>query len=132
MGRIVSDNDRKFAEKGVLLEASRSMGSGARIPLDLSACPSYAMFPGQLVCLEGTNPDGSAFHVSEQKQFPCLAPKLEGETAMISDEVGDFTMIVASGPFTLDGALDFGQIDRLLLFALERKPDLLVLVHFSV
>lgn len=122
VGRIVSDNDEKMTDQSVLLEASRSLGSGVRIPLDLSACPSYSMFPGQAVVLEGKNPDGSKFVVSAQKGIP--APEHE---AVIMAK--DISMVVAAGPFSMDmGALDFAPLDRLLLLALERRPALLILV----
>jgi DNA polymerase alpha subunit B len=111
-----------MTDQSVLLEASRSLGSGVRIPLDLSSCPSYSIFPGQVVVLEGKNPDGSKFVVSSQKSIP--APT-HGDVLMATD----VSMMVAAGPYSMDtGALDFSPLDRLLLLALERRPTLLILV----
>lgn len=121
-GRIVADNDEKMTDQSVLLEASRAGGSGVRIPLDLSLCPSYSIFPGQIVILEGKNPDGSKFIVSSQKSIP--APKHDPVRL-----TKDCSMMVAAGPYSMDsGSLDFSPLDRLLLLALERKPSLLILV----
>lgn len=122
-GRIVADNDEKMSERSVLLESSRAMGSGVRIPLDLGQCPAYALFPGQLVCLEGRNPDGTAFIVAEQKNIWAPPPPPPAATA-----AGAASLLIASGPYCLDGALDFAPLDALLLLALERQPDVLVLL----
>lgn len=128
VGRIVADNDEKMTETSVMLEASRAGGSGLRIPLDLSSCPSYAFFPGQLVALEGRNPDGTRFIVSRQLANKCLAPPMPAA----NQSTGPASVMVAAGPFSLDGALDFAPIDKLFLAALERTPDLLILVQSNV
>lgn len=126
VGRIVSDNDEKLTEASVLLEASRSGGSGARVPLDLSQCPSYSLFPGQLVVLAGRNPDGSRIVVSEFKAPECLAPALPAPEAMAAP----MSVLVAAGPYSMDmnGVFDLSPLDRLLLLALERRPDVLLLM----
>ena len=51
-GRICSETDARMNEKSIILECSRQIGNGCRIPLDLSKIPSYALFPGQ-VGMEG-------------------------------------------------------------------------------
>jgi len=104
------------------------MGSGARIPLDLTHCPSFSVFPGQLTCLEGRNLDGSKFVVSAQKQ---AAFQVSPSPPIAMDKFGSepISLMVAAGPYSLDnGQLDFSPIDRLLMLALERKPDILLLV----
>lgn len=126
VGRIVSDNDEKLTETSVLLEASRSGGSGARIPLDLSRCPSYSLFPGQLVVLSGRNPDGSKIVVSQVKAEECLISEMPALEPMASP----LSLLVAAGPYSMDvnGTFDLAPLDRLLLLALERKPDVLLLM----
>lgn len=127
-GRVVSDNDEKMTEKSVQLECSRAMGSGVRIPLDLSQCQSFAIFPGQLACFEGRNPDGSRFIVSEQKRLS-KSPVSVLPAGVDKYGSGPATILVAAGPYSMDtGALDLSPIDKLLMFALDRKPDLLLLV----
>ncbi len=128
IGRIVADNDEKATENSLLLESSRSMGGGARVPLDLSQCKSFSLFPGQIACLEGKNPDGTKFIVSEQKAAEdCLVPTVP----VSEDKFGSkpVSILVASGPYSMDNRnLDFAPFDKLLVEALSRKPQILLLV----
>lgn len=65
VGRICSDaNEGKANEQSLLLETSRSFGSGARIKLDIMEVPGYSFFPGQIVVLSGLNSYGSVFAVT--------------------------------------------------------------------
>ena len=66
VGRIVGETTEKLEERGILLESSRQMGSGCRMPLDLGGL-SCSLFPGQIVALDGVNPDGKAFHVTAHR-----------------------------------------------------------------
>ena len=42
----------------VVLEGSIDVSYGKRVAVDLRAVDKYALFPGQIVALEGTNPTG--------------------------------------------------------------------------
>lgn len=42
----------------VVLEGSLDVSFGKRVPVDLRALEQYALFPGQIVGLEGSNPTG--------------------------------------------------------------------------
>lgn len=71
VGRIVGESEGPLSNSSIFLESSRQMGSGCRVPLVLkdTAC---ALFPGQIAILEGSNPDGTAFHVVQQKRVSFL------------------------------------------------------------
>lgn len=47
-GRICCDSQGKLNAKSVLLEGSRSLAGGLRVPVDLSQVESYSLFPGQV------------------------------------------------------------------------------------
>ena len=42
----------------VVLEGSLDVSYGKRVSVDLRALDKYALFPGQIVAFEGTNPSG--------------------------------------------------------------------------
>jgi DNA polymerase alpha subunit B len=46
-------------------KTSRRLGAGARVPLNLSSVPSFALFPGQLVGVRGVNASGEYLAVQE-------------------------------------------------------------------
>jgi hypothetical protein len=75
VGRICCDADAKLNEASILLESSRVMGSGVRVPLRFDAevklrAPTagrsgIGLFPGAIVALKGKNGGGGRFNVSE-------------------------------------------------------------------
>lgn len=136
MGRIVCDSDAKLNENSVLLESSRSIGSGVRVPLNLSSVPNYSLFPGQIVMLEGVNPDGKCLHVKQFLQpqnslmkIPKL-PEAYGQYDQFVD--GVLSVMIAAGPFTLDTTvpakeLDYSPLDSLLASVVTKRPEVLIL-----
>ena len=136
VGRIVCDSDAKLNENSVLLESSRSIGSGARVALNLSTCPAFSLFPGQIVMVEGVNPDGTCLHVIRvlQPANPLFkipkVPQIYGNYQNFPDAV--MSVIVASGPFTLDSRsdlkeLDYSPLDSLLSAVCSKRPEVLIL-----
>ena len=79
MGRICTNSDleasSKLTEGDIFLEASRSTGSGARVPMKFSSdlklshfvqgCGGVGLFPGAIVALKGRNGSGDSFVVEE-------------------------------------------------------------------
>jgi DNA polymerase alpha subunit B len=48
-GRICSETtEGRMNDKSVMLEASRAVGGGSRVLLNLNDVPSFALFPGQV------------------------------------------------------------------------------------
>ncbi len=78
----------RLTPDNILLETSRQIGSGVRVPLEVSQA-SVALFPGQLVVLEGCNTSGKMFQVSSQKNVlshchplpPCTVASIPAYTA---------------------------------------------------
>ena len=48
----------KMNASSVVLEGSLDVSYGKRVSVDLRALDKYALFPGQIVAFEGTNPSG--------------------------------------------------------------------------
>ncbi|KAF2197600.1 DNA polymerase alpha, subunit B [Delitschia confertaspora ATCC 74209] len=141
VGRIASDSSEgKLNSASLVLESSRRTGSGARVPLQVDALPSYNFFPGQIVALRGTNASGEFFAVSEVLSIPLLL-----EPATKPDELDVYnsrfldtpdsdpsnprpmTILVAAGPYTTDQNLDFSPLQALLDQATTTHADALIL-----
>lgn len=113
------------------MESPRNIGGGVRVRLDCSSVGNVALFPGQIVMIEGINSDGRVFHVQRFLQpsnsLLKFAKPVEayGDYSQFSD--GNMAVLVSSGPYTLDHCLDFSPLTALLQKAAELKPQVLVL-----
>lgn len=143
VGRIASDSpEGKLNAASVVLETSRRMGSGLRVPLDLNKLRGFQFFPGQIVALRGTNASGHSFNVTEILEVPLLPnaastpatlemhrERLRGDPdAMDSDsDPMPLNVIFAAGPYTADDNLDFEPLHALCDHAADTYADALVL-----
>lgn len=132
VGRIASDSlDGKLNKASVVLEPSRRMGAGSRVPLKLDAIGSLSFFPGQIVAVKGVNASGDYFAVSEILEIPTL-PTTATFVSEMNDvasrlEAGPLTIMVASGPYTTDDNLHFEALDEICRRAVETCPDVVIL-----
>jgi len=136
IGRIVCDTDAPLNSSSLLLEASRALGSGYRVPLDISALKlparPFCLFPGQIVMLEGTNPDGKCFKASRVLQssggWLMQIPRLPESYADYTQfEDGLMSFMCASGPFSPTDRIDFSHLTRVLTKAVQFQPEVLLL-----
>ncbi|KAG9127039.1 DNA-directed DNA polymerase alpha subunit pol12 [Ceratobasidium sp. 392] len=135
VGRIVNDGDAKLGETSTLIESSRMMGMGARVPLEFDAdlkirCASrrgtgstgIGLFPGMIVALKGKNGSGDSFVVSEVLRLPSLPPIGKSDTG------ASLKAIIACGPFTFDSDLDYKPFNGVIDATRNEQPDLLLLL----
>jgi DNA polymerase alpha subunit B len=112
-------------ENSILLESSRSIGSGQRIKLDVSSLKEKVetiFYPGQVVMIEGVNSDGKTFYV--ENVIKSDLNKTENIEACCDE---DLCIITASGPFSSLN-LDYSPFIDLLKVSISYQPDLLILV----
>lgn len=136
VGRIASDADRKLTSASLVLETSRRMGAGMRIPLRLAENVNCDFFPGKIVAVRGTNPAGEYFTVTEVLAVPLmhLAAVSIGEVEATNlrlqgpdGQTQPLSVMVASGPYTPDTDLSFAAFNALLDRAAEISADVLIL-----
>ncbi|KAI6820348.1 DNA polymerase alpha 70 kDa subunit [Hortaea werneckii] len=137
VGRIACDQPNgKLNAASVVIETSRRMGAGLRIPLKFQDGVAYDVFPGKIMACRGTNVSGEYFSVAEILPIPQLPPpassplELDVHNDRLTDSSGDTTplnMMVASGPYTTDTDLDFTPLHTLLDRANDTKADALIL-----
>jgi DNA polymerase alpha subunit B len=144
VGRIASDSlEGKLNAASLVLETSRRIGNGLRVPLNLSKLTGYHFFPGQIVALRGINSSGREFTVHQLLDIPllpcaasapdALSAHLErlrgGPDAMASDsEPMPLNILFASGPYTADDNLDFEPLHEICKEAADTCVDALVLI----
>jgi DNA polymerase alpha subunit B len=142
VGRIAGDtSEGKLNTASLVLEGSRRMGSGRRVPLKVESLFAYNFFPGQIVALRGTNASGDSFVVSEIISLPLLNPpatKPEELDAINTryldtpdsdpDNARPLTMMIAAGPYTTDQDLDFAPLHTFLDNAAAACADTIILL----
>ena len=122
IGRICCDSEGHLNSNSVVLQGSMDACGGHSIPLDLSKLDSYSLFPGQIVGLECTNPNGSKLLVS--KVHPEVAPPsfpYDGP-----DQVLDF--LVSCGPYTLSHSDKSQPLTDILQVIASSNPHVAFLV----
>lgn len=82
-GRICSDasDDSRLNDTSVVLQTSRDLAMGRRVPLNLTKIDAYSLFRGQIIAVKGSNQTGDVFHVEEIRMvnsvncgpWPCRA-----------------------------------------------------------
>jgi len=137
VGRIASDGEGKLNAASLVLETSRRMGAGLRVPLKMENQP-FDFFPGKIVALRGNNPSGEFFSVSEVISIPLLhlpastPAEVEAHAAKVGGDQGSedsrpLNIIVSSGPYTPDTDLTYSALHTLLEKARESAADVVLL-----
>ncbi|KAJ2853302.1 DNA-directed DNA polymerase alpha subunit pol12 [Coemansia erecta] len=132
VGRIVNVNldeggtgSIPISSDTLFLETSRRLGNGRRIPLDVRATPSFSLFPGQIVAVEGKNLKGSEFSATQFCQLPRLQHPSIGER---EQGIRHFSAVVASGPFTLSDNFEYEPLADLVDHAIAAAPSVVFLL----
>ena len=135
VGRICCEAaEGKLNAKSVMLEGSLQFSNARRIRLDLSRIGDYALFPGQIVAVEGNNSGSGSFTVRKLYQgapapLPSHTPTQLQEFKTKND--GQPTVVwAASGPYTTSDNMNYQPLADLFNKILKAsvKPDVLVLM----
>ncbi|KAF2765838.1 DNA polymerase alpha, subunit B [Teratosphaeria nubilosa] len=137
VGRIAGDQPNgKLNAASLVLETSRRMGAGLRVPLTFAHNVGYDLFPGKILALRGTNVSGEYFSVTEILPMPLLGPPASTPTELDihndrlttpDGETRPLNMLVASGPYATDTDLNFAPLHALLAQASDQLADVLIL-----
>ncbi|KAL9953110.1 hypothetical protein ACROYT_G040470 [Oculina patagonica] len=131
IGRICCDSNGKLNPQSVILEGSQELSSGQRIKLDLSEMRQFALFPGQVVAIEGVNSTGQKLVVNKictGIQLPFRSSVEAVQEASEDSTPEPFLMSVAAGPFTTSDSLLYEPLADLMKRVQNDKPDLLILL----
>ena len=133
LGRVCLDAlDGKLNKASVALEGDRRDG-GYRAKLDLSAVESsYALFPGQVIGVDGCAPHDDGTIVARKLTLGAAPPKAaankEDVPGRAAPDQPPASIWVAAGPFTTSDDLEYQPLLDLLAAAKAAKPDVVVLL----
>ncbi|KAJ7170303.1 DNA polymerase alpha/epsilon subunit B-domain-containing protein [Mycena crocata] len=142
VGRIIHDDEAaeesKLTDGTIALECSRTLGRGARVPLQFDSnlkihggpkgSGSVAFFPGAVAALQGRNGGGGYFQVSEILTLPPLMPFEPSVQSEADNGTSAFSMFIVSGPYTPDQDLGFKPWRAILNKIKEAKPAAVLLL----
>jgi len=124
MGRIQCDGEGRLNSNCVLLQGTMDTSDGAVLPVDLSQLPAFSLFPGQVVAMDCTNPNGSRLVAHTLHPAKVTSP-----VEVTGLEVGELlSVIVACGPFTTSDSCDQEPLDDFLTILKDEKPSLAILL----
>ncbi|OQR96341.1 DNA polymerase subunit alpha B [Achlya hypogyna] len=133
VGRIVCEAaEGKLNSSVVQLEGARHLCGGQRVQLDLSKVPSFEVFPGKIVAVEGIYSDLRNPMTVRQVIDPSVLPtptSTKGELRTLQNQHGGPVRIfTAAGPFTPNTDANYQPLQDLLAVAMKEQPDVVILV----
>ena len=135
-GRVCCDAaEGKLNKSSVMIEGSRAESSGRTTQLNLKEVNSFALFPGQIILVQGINAGGDEMVVKSivegvPKPLPMTAPSrlLDYHHTPMYQGGKPVSMFCAAGPYTPADDLGYRPLKDLLGKVLAEKPDVLVLL----
>jgi DNA polymerase alpha subunit B len=147
IGRISSDSIEHsitLNSTSLVLETSREIGAGTRVSVKLNPeilqRPHFDLYPGQIMCVEASNPSGDCLLVEKIIPLPLLEPAFTtgqdymeyykcGPQFMDSNEKLDgLKVIVVAGPYTTDESLTFEPLQELVDQLEQNMPDVIIML----
>ena len=132
VGRICCDSEGHINSNSVLLQGSMDMCGGHTLPLDLSQLETYALFPGQIVGVECTNPNGSKLLVTKLYANEPIEPaptiNVDDEQSNRSESGQVTQLLVSAGPYTTTNSDDWQPLLDILDCVKKSEPQVLVLI----
>jgi DNA polymerase alpha subunit B len=130
IGRIAFEAEGSPTEDGLMIEGP----SGKRVKLDVSKLATACLFCGQVLMVLGSNPTGACFVASQTISLPAqpLPRTLRSKLANFHQGVRHMdgkhmSVVVASGPYTLQSNLGFEPIKELFGYIKRTAVSALIL-----
>jgi len=123
IGRIQCDGEGRLNSNSVVLHGSMDTCGGAVVPVDLSQVSQFSLFPGQIVAMEASNPNGSRLVGHTVHPGQPSGPQTPGNLSK-GEKV---SILTASGPFTLSDSASLDPLNDFLTQVATEKPSLAVI-----
>eukprot|EP00854_Cymbomonas_tetramitiformis_P005284 gene5284-6421_t len=128
VGRVVCDSSEgRLNGASVMLEGSIKHSGGERVRLELRNLPSFSLFPGQIIAIEGNNPTGYCL-VASRLISSIPAPMPRSLPADLPELMDTSSMLIAAGPFCSSEDVLYEPLAALVDYAIEHKVGALMLL----
>ena len=125
LGRVQCDGEGRLNSNSVVLHGGLETCGGAAVPVDLSQVPNYSLFPGQIVAMEATNPNGSRLVAHNIHPGKVCGPVEETSELVKGTTV---SILAACGPFSTSDSSSLEPLDDVLKVVKEEKPSVTILI----
>jgi DNA polymerase alpha subunit B len=130
IGRVALEAEGSPSEDGLMIEGP----SGKRVKLDVSKLASACLFCGQVLMVLGSNPTGACFVAYQTIPLPAqpLPQTLRSKLAKFHQgsqhmDGKHMSVVVASGPYTLQSNLSFEPIKELFDYIRRTSVSVVIL-----
>ncbi|KAJ1562182.1 DNA polymerase alpha subunit B [Cladochytrium tenue] len=143
-GRICCEDPSegtKLTYDSIMLEPCRSLGGGMRVKLSvqelLESGAGFALFPGQVIGVEGTNPSGrlllaTRIFLPPRQKIPDSSIRrilrLYTQPDAESSEARPVNVLVAAGPFSFGEDQLYQPLEEFVKVVEKEKPDVVILL----
>ncbi|KAK5648246.1 hypothetical protein RI129_003138 [Pyrocoelia pectoralis] len=124
-GQICCDSSDKLDSTSTLLEGSQELTNGSTVELNFSKLSNYAIFPGQVVAVQGFNPHGNSFTVQKLYTDASVSTSTHSIIPTFTEPV---QIVVAVGPFTVSNNLSYTPLQELIKYVTNNIPHVLILI----
>jgi DNA polymerase alpha subunit B len=124
VGRVQCDGEGRLNSNSVVLQGAMDTSGGAVVPVDLTHVSQFSLFPGQVVAMDCTNPNGSRLVARTVHPGQVCGPQ---EVASLPREEV-LSILVACGPFTTSDSVGLEPLDDFLTVVKTEKPSLAILL----
>lgn len=141
-GRVFSESadSNKLNENNVMLQGSYVCSNSQSISLNLASCDEFSLFPGQIVLVNGRNPDGKRFICKQIVEPGLLVPLTSTpstnstiHTIQVKLEPSEnLTVMAAAGPFMTHGGVQVTNLNLLIDMAKAKNVHALILVKQQI
>jgi len=125
IGRVQCDGEGRLNSNSVVLHGGLETCGGAAVPVDLSQVPSFSLFPGQIVAMDATNPNGSRLVAHKIHPGKSCGPV---EEVSELEQGTTLSVLTACGPFSTSDSSSLEPLDDLLNVVKKENPSVVILI----
>lgn len=141
-GRVFSESaeNNKLNENNVMLQGSYVCSNSQSISLNLAGCDEFSLFPGQIVLVNGRNPDGKRFLCKQIVEPGFMIPSSNTTATTTSTNTNqiysiqiklepneNLTIMAAAGPYMTHGGVLMTNLNLLIDMAKAKNVHALIL-----
>ncbi|XP_065221865.1 DNA polymerase alpha subunit B isoform X2 [Planococcus citri] len=124
-GRILCDGRGKLNPSSLLLECCLFNIREEKVKLEVNEAPEYSLFPGQVIVVEGKNPDGK--RIIAEKIYADAKPDIYPDFDPSKNLQESLQVVIACGPFMLANGSYQPFLD-LKKYVVKNLPHVLIII----